>query len=211
MSFSNTSVGDKPADPYTKANSDDPPLQTKVEGLVDLIVNCKFAMLTTHEATTNHLVSRCMALAATETGGIDLLFHTNTESGKTNDLTNDPQVNVSFTNASGEWASISGRATIVTDRSFIHKHYSPGLKAWLGDLGDGTHDGSENDPRIGVIRVKANTATYSLVAKNIFSRATEVVQGAITGKPASINSLREITDAEVQQWRATQGSAPGSG
>lgn len=139
-----------------------------------------------------------------ESGGVDLLFHTNTESGKTNDLTNDPQVNVSFINPSGEWASVSGQATIVTDRSFVKKHYSPALKAWLGDLGDGTHDGSENDPRIGVIRVKASTATYSLVSKNILSRATDVVQGAITGKPASVNRLREISDSDIQQWRATQ-------
>lgn len=153
----------------------------------------------------SHLPTYCpSSYTIQESGGIDLLFHTNTESGKTDDLASDSHVNVSFTNASGEWASISGQATIVTDRSFISKHYSPALKAWLGDLGDGTHDGSENDPRIGVIRVKMITTTYSLVAKNILSRAADVVQGAITGKPAQINSLRQISDAEVKQWRATQ-------
>lgn len=131
------------------------------------------------------------------------MFHTNTESGKTNDLSRDPHVNISFLNASGEWASVAGEATIVTDRSLVKKHYSPALKAWLGDLGDGKHDGSEDDPRIGVIRVKMHTATYSLVAKNILSRAAEVATGAITGKPASVNRLREITDADVKQWRAT--------
>jgi len=204
MSFSNASVGDKPADPYKKANEDTPDLKTKIEDLVEFITNAKFGMLTTHQASTERLVSRCMALAATETGGVDLLFHTNTESGKTDDLSNDPQVNVSFINASGEWASVSGQATVVTDRTLVKKHYSPALKAWLGDLGDGTHDGSENDPRIGVIRVKTNTATYSLVSKNILSRATEVVQGAVTGKPAQTQRLREITDADVKEWRATQ-------
>lgn len=71
----------------------------------------------------------------------------------------------------------------------------------MGDLGDGTHDGSANDPRIAVIRVKTNTATYSLVSKNIFSRAAEVAQGAITGKPASVNSLREISASDIQHWR----------
>lgn len=138
-----------------------------------------------------------------ETGGIDLLFHTNTESGKTNDLSSDPHVNISFTNASGEWASIAGQASIVTDRSLVQKHYSPTLKAWLGDLGDGKHDGSANDPRIGVIRVKTTTATYSLVAKNIFSRIAEVATGAVTGKPAQVNNLREISASEVTDWRAT--------
>ncbi|KAF4513620.1 hypothetical protein G6O67_000868 [Ophiocordyceps sinensis] len=204
MSFSNTSVGDKPADPYKKANQDDVDTKTKINDLVEFVTACKFGMMTTHEASTSHLVSRCMALAATEAGGIDLLFHTNTESGKTSDVSSDPNINISFLNASGEWASVSGEATIATDRDLIKKHYSPALKAWLGDLGDGKHDGSENDPRIGIIRVKMHSATYTLVAKNILSRAAEVVQGAITGKPAHINKLREISAAEVQEWRATQ-------
>ncbi|EQK98835.1 bli-3 [Ophiocordyceps sinensis CO18] len=204
MSFSNTSVGDKPADPYKKANQDDVDTKTKINDLVEFVTACKFGMMTTHEASTSHLVSRCMALAATVSGGIDLLFHTNTESGKTSDVSSDPNINISFLNASGEWASVSGEATIATDRDLIKKHYSPALKAWLGDLGDGKHDGSENDPRIGIIRVKMHSATYTLVAKNILSRAAEVVQGAITGKPAHINKLREISAAEVQEWRATQ-------
>jgi general stress protein 26 len=109
---------------------------------------------------------------------------------------------MSFIDGSGQWASIAGQASVVTDRDLVKKHYSPALKAWLGDLGDGKHDGSENDPRIGVIRVKMNTATYALSAKNILSRATEVATGAITGKPASVNNLREISTADVLQWRA---------
>lgn len=111
---------------------------------------------------------------------------------------------MSFLNVSGEWASVSGVASIITDRSLVKEHYSPLLKAWVGDLGDGVHDGSENDPRIGIIRVKTKSVTYSLVSKNIFSRAGEVVTSAVTGKPAQVNSLREITEADVREWRATQ-------
>lgn len=65
MSFSNTNITDKPADPYKAANKDETSLETKVEGLVNLITTCKFGMMTTHEANTDNLVSRCMALAAT--------------------------------------------------------------------------------------------------------------------------------------------------
>lgn len=142
-------------------------------------------------------------LYSQEAGGLDLLFHTNTESGKVQDLSNDSHINVSFINASGEWASVAGTASVETDRAVVKKYYSPALKAWVGDLGDGTHDGSENDPRIGVIRVKADTASYSLTAKNIFSRVGEVVQGAVTGQPAHVNKLREITEAEAKLWRTT--------
>jgi len=46
----------------------------------------------------------------------------------------------------GEWVSISGKAELSKDRTKVAKYYSPTLKAWLGDLGDGIHDGSPNDP-----------------------------------------------------------------
>lgn len=65
MSFSNTSTGDKPADPYKKANEEEVDLKTKVNDMVDFITKAKFGMMTTHESETNNLVSRCMALAAT--------------------------------------------------------------------------------------------------------------------------------------------------
>jgi hypothetical protein len=112
-------------------------------------------------------------------------------------------------NGSGEWASVSGVAEIVTDRSLIKEHYSPALKAWLGDLGDGTHDGSANDPRIGIIRVKTVSVTYSITSKNFISRVADVAQGTITGNMPSINKLREINESEVQQWRSTHGKVEG--
>lgn len=74
MSFSNTSTGDKPADPYTAANKDEPSLDDKVTTLVDFVTAAKFGMLTTR-TSSGKLVSRAMAVAAKENGGIDLLFH----------------------------------------------------------------------------------------------------------------------------------------
>lgn len=65
MSFSNTNTGELPADPYKKQNAEDPDLNTKVEDLVGFITTAKFGMMTTHQASSNNLVSRCMALAAT--------------------------------------------------------------------------------------------------------------------------------------------------
>jgi general stress protein 26 len=138
-----------------------------------------------------------------ECGGLDLIFHTNTESGKTDDLQSDSHINISFLNSSGEWASLSGTASVVTDRETVKKYYSSQLKAWLGDLGDGKHDGGPEDPRIGVIRVKTETATYALVRKSLPSRALEVAQGIVTGQTASVNKLRELSEQEVETWRSS--------
>lgn len=77
-------------------------------------------------------------------------------------------------NGTGEWASVSGEASVITDRSVVKKYYTPALKAWLGDLGDGKHDGSEDDPRIGVIKVSARTATYAISRSNFITRGVEV-------------------------------------
>ncbi|KAI1399811.1 hypothetical protein F4819DRAFT_398907 [Hypoxylon fuscum] len=202
--FSNTDTGSKPADPYTAANKEgDLPVSEKIETLDKFVSSCKFGMMTTRDTTTGKLVSRCMAIAAKENGGVDQLFFTNTESKKTDELVGDPHVNISFLDSSGQWASVSGTTSIETDRSEIKKYYQPSLKAWMGDLGDGVHDGSENDPRIGVIRVKMTTATYSISDKTLLGFAAQVAKGTVTGEPASVNKLREISESEIKSWRSS--------
>ncbi|KAL1838098.1 hypothetical protein VTJ49DRAFT_3029 [Mycothermus thermophilus] len=197
-----TETATQPLDPYKESNLDkEATLEHKVEDLSHFMKHCKFAMMTTRDAKTGLLMSRCMALAAQETGGIDLLFHTNTTSGKTDDLASDSHINIAFLTSHGEWASVSGKASVVTDRELVKKHYSDHLKAWLGDLGDGVRDGSANDPRLGVIRVKMITAHYSFSRKGPIGQLAEVAQGVITGKVATPNKLREISEAEVDQWR----------
>ncbi|EXJ82794.1 protein bli-3 [Capronia epimyces CBS 606.96] len=193
----------QPADPYKAKNQDEPGLEDKINDLNGFVKTSKFGMMTTRIADSGLLVSRCMALAAQESGGIDLIFHTNTHSGKTSDLESDSHVNISFLNNSGSWASISGTASVSDDRSLVKKYYTPTLKTWLGDLGDGTHDGSENDPRIGIIKVKAITATYAVSKGTSLGRATEMIKGAITGEVANVNDLREISEEEIKQWRSS--------
>ncbi|KAL9946210.1 BLI-3 blue-light-inducible Bli-3 protein [Verticillium nonalfalfae] len=205
--FSNADTGNRPADPYKDANKDEVPLQTKIEDLTQFINATKFAMMTTRDASSGNLVSRAMALAASEVGGIDLLFHTNTESNKTDEIKSDPHVNISFINSSGDWASVSGVSEVVTDRSLVKKHYSSELKAWLGDLGDGKHDGSENDPRIGIIRVKTNTITYAVSHKTFVGKLAQVAEGIVTGSAAQVNKLREISSHDIEKWRASQSLA----
>lgn len=198
--YSHASTGGKPADPYKEANIDNASLKERVEGLVKFIESHKFCLMTTRQKDTGYLVSRCMALAAHE--GIDLLFHTNTESGKTDELVGDPHVNIGFLKEStGDWASVSGTAQILSDREVVKKYYSNQLKAWVGDLGDGVHNGGPNDPRLGVIKIHMRTATYCLTQGNPITRSIEVAKGAITGKPAHVNKLRELTEGELDTYR----------
>ncbi|KAJ5987535.1 hypothetical protein N7451_011900 [Penicillium sp. IBT 35674x] len=201
----NTSTGQHAVDPYKTQNFEDPPLPQKIEDLAAFIAEVKFGMLTTKQSEGDYLASRCMALAAQEHGGIDLIFHTNLFSGKAMDLAVHPQeTNMSFLDPiSGAWASISGTASVVADPDTVQKYYSPALKAWLGDMGDGVHDGGPTDPRIGVIKLEAKLATHVVARKGIIGRAVDTVKGAVQGSVPSVNSIRELSAEELAEWRRT--------
>jgi general stress protein 26 len=219
--FSNADTGSKPADPYTAKNLQDPSLKEKVEDLQSFVDKSKFCMMTT-KTQDGLLASRCMAVAARvsdstckqghapqtniatqEDNGIDFIFHTNTESGKTDDLQEHSDINLAFLNNSGEWASISGTASIETDRARVEKYYSPSLKAWLGDLGDGKHDGGPQDPRIGLIKVTSKTAQYATARRTAVGGAIEFAKGVVTGETAQVNKLRHIEAKEIEQCKFT--------
>lgn len=216
----NTSTGQHPVDPYKTQNFEDPPLPQKIEDLAAFVAEVKFGMLTTKQSDGEYLASRCMALAAQvflylhpylqtiiltitlqEHGGIDLIFHTNLFSGKAMDLAVHPQeTNMSFLDPiSGAWASISGTASVVADADTVQKYYSPALKAWLGDMGDGVHDGGPTDPRIGVIKLEAKLATHVVARKGIIGRAVDTVKGAVQGSVPPVNSIRELSAEELAE------------
>jgi hypothetical protein len=119
------------------------------------------------------------------------------ESGKTDDLKADSDINLGFLNSYGEWASISGKAAVVTDRSEVEKFYSVSLKAWIGDQGDGKHDGGPQDPRICLIKVKTITAQYAVARKGVIGSAIEYAKGVVDGNPPAINKLRYVYASRV--------------
>lgn len=85
----------------------------------------------------------------------------------------------------------------------MKNYYSSALKAWLGDLGDGKHDGGPEDPRIGILKVQAKTATYAISRKNALGRAAGMAQGIVTGNVAAVNKLRELSEEDIITWRAS--------
>ncbi|KFY94793.1 hypothetical protein V500_03058 [Pseudogymnoascus sp. VKM F-4518 (FW-2643)] len=184
-------------DPYKERNVDNTNLSDKVVTLTTFIQTHKYGMLTTRNANSGMLTSRCMALAGTEKNGADLLFHTNTDSGKMSDLASDSHVNVSFMDAEGEWASLSGLVEML-GRDAVKKLYAPELRAWMGDLGDGECNGGPDDPRLGVIKVTVLTATYSVLRAEC---GRQVEEGVKTGKMPCVVRLGEIGKEEVEEWR----------
>lgn len=119
------------------------------------------------------------------------------------DLTVHPkETNMSFLDPiSGAWASISGTASVIGDPAIVKKYYSPALKAWLGDMGDGVHDGGPSDPRIGVIKLETKLATHVVAHKGAIGRAYETVKGVVQGNVPHVNGIRELSLEELAECK----------
>lgn len=104
--------------------------------------------------------------------------------------------------SNGAWASVAGVASVLSDEETVDKYYSTSLKAWLGDLGDGIHDGGRKDPRIGIIKVTAKTATHTVVDKNAVRRTYDMAKGLFTGDVPAFNTVREVTTSELENCKS---------
>jgi hypothetical protein len=88
----------------------------------------------------------------------------------------------------------------------VREHYSPALKAWIGDLGDGKHDGGPEDPRIVLIRVKVATAQYALSSRSIVGQAVAMAKGVLQGEVPVINKLRQVSEQEIEECELFAGT-----
>jgi general stress protein 26 len=118
---------------------------------------------------------------------------------QTDNLTSDPDIRLLFLTPSGELVSISGKTLVETDCDIVKKFYSPALKAWIGDLGDGKHDGGPDDPRICVIRVKAITTQYAIGKISVVGVFVELAKEVTTGEAPNVNCLRQLSEKELAQ------------
>ncbi len=167
----------------------------KIDELYELIEGIETAMFTTRRLT-GQLVSRPMA-TQDRIEGADLWFVTDVETHKLDDLAVDPHVCCSYyNNRSREWVSVSGIARVSKNRAKIRQLYKEDWKAWFGDQG-GDRDGGPNDPRLALILVEAELATYMKVNKPKPVVLFQVLKGMVTGSRVDIGEVREITGAEL--------------
>ena len=167
----------------------------KIDELYDLIEGIETTMFTTRRAT-GQLVSRPMETQA-RIEGADLWFVTNTDTHKLDELELDPHVNCSYyNNRTHEWVSVAGVAHVSKNRNRIRQLYKEEWKAWLGDEG-GEKDGGPNDPRIALIMVEADFATYMKVNKSRPIVLFEILKAKVTHGAPFVGEIREVTGAEL--------------
>ncbi|KAF2196290.1 hypothetical protein GQ43DRAFT_445261 [Delitschia confertaspora ATCC 74209] len=174
------------------------PKDQQVKELFAFIDSKKIGMLNTYRNGVGP-VGRSMSVASRD--GSKLLFLANKHSRKFSDLENNKEVQVAFQDSkTQDWASITGTATTVSSSDpRIKDLWSPGVKAWFGDIGDGKHDGGKEDPRITLIEVKPTYAVYWLHQVGALGFAKEIASAAMTGKVADTGVLRELSKADLER------------
>jgi general stress protein 26 len=179
----------------SSAHSEGMATSKKIDELYDLIEGIETAMFTTRRPN-GQLVSRPMQ-TQDRIEGCDLWFVTDSDTHKLDDLALDPHVNCAYyNNKSREWVSVSGVAHVSKNRNRIRQLYKEDWKAWFGDEG-GERDGGPNDPRLALIMVEAEIATYMKVNKPRPVVLFEVLKAMVTGSRVDIGDIREVTAGEL--------------
>ena len=165
--------------------------QEQLDELYQLIEKIEVAMLTTRRPD-GRLVSRPMATQERDPIA-ELWYVTDIESHKLDELEHDPQVNLAFFHTkTREWVSVSGTASITTDREQIRRLYKPDWKMWFGEV-DEVRDGGPDDPRLALILIDADTVIYMKQEKSKPAVLFELAKGMVSGDQPDIGDVKRLS------------------
>jgi general stress protein 26 len=157
--------------PATETQAEAPTREEAIRKISDLIHGIRIAMLTT-TGTDGSLHSRPMATQNSRFNG-ELWFLTGLHSGKVHEIRNDSEVALTYVDEKHTFVSLSGRATVSTDRAKIEELWSPTYQAWFPE--------GKEDPEISVLRVDVDRAEYWDAPANAIVRNVQILARAISG------------------------------
>ena len=141
------------------------------EHLYDLLKDFDTAMLVTR-SSDGHMHARPMAVAEMRPDA-DAYFVTGIDSPKVAEINANPGVTLIFQSKT-QFASVSGRATIVRDKALIDRLYKEDWKIWFPE--------GKSDPSISILKFNAQDGEYwdnagAQGLKFLFRAATAYVKG----------------------------------
>ncbi len=143
-----------------------------VAKLWDLIKAVEIAMLVTEDG--EHLRSRPMAMSQKEFDGT-LWFFTRASAHKVAEVNQEHRVNLSYAHpGKQDYVSVSGRASLVRDRTAIDQHWSELLRTWFPK--------GKDDPDIALLKVTVQQAEYWDAPSSTMLHAYGYVKATLTGK-----------------------------
>ncbi|KAF2025055.1 hypothetical protein EK21DRAFT_104250 [Setomelanomma holmii] len=195
---------DSKIDPsVSKQYDSETPVDQQIQDFYKIADGLKVGILNTYRNGVGP-VGRSMAIA--KRAGPDFLFLGNAHSKKFTDLEKNKEVQITFQNSKDQsWISVTGEAVTTSNSDpRIKDVWSQGTRAWFGDLGDGTHTGGPEDPRMTLIEVKSKYVGYYATDVSMLGMAKEVIVAAVTGGVANTGKLRELSEQDLQKARSSQ-------
>ncbi|KFN50663.1 pyridoxamine 5'-phosphate oxidase family protein [Arenimonas composti] len=142
------------------------------------------AMLVTRSLDGKRLLSRPLGTAEVEFDG-DLWFASGRDSEKVREVQADPAVNVTFASeAKNSYVSLSGRASIITDRAKIEELWSPLMKPYF--------PAGKDDPNLCLIHVEVETAEYWDSPGGLLGSALHFAVAGVTGDAAALSENERV-------------------
>ena len=151
--------------------------------VAELIKDIRVAMLTTVSGDGS-LHSRPMATQNTPFNG-EIVFLTSENSGKVDEIKQDAEVNLCYSDAKSSYVTLSGRAAISNDRALINALYEPSYKAWFPE--------GPSDPTIRVLRIKIDQAEYWDAPSSAILRKVQVLARAASGGKTTVGEHAHVT------------------
>ncbi len=132
-----------------------------------------FAMLTTEDG--GKLRARPMINAQDEFDGT-IWFFTKASSHKVDEVKQDHEVGVTYADAGKqEYVSLSGRATLVTDKSTVAAHWSEPMRTWFPK--------GVEDPEAALLKIDVEAAEYWDAPNSTMVHAFGYLKARLTGEP----------------------------
>ena len=163
------------------------PVLSREEGLKkvgELISEIQIAMLTT-VSPDGSLHSRPMATHKEEPFQGELYFLTGAHTGKVDEVENDSEVNLQYVDPKHTYVALTGRASIVNDRSLIDRLWNPSYKAWFPQ--------GKDDPEIRVLRVQVEGAEYWEAPSSAVVRNVKILARAVTGGKTPVGEHARVS------------------
>ena len=157
--------------------------QDQVDKLWAMIKDTQIAMLTSEDG--GHLRARPMAASQTSFDGT-LWFFTRASAHKVAEVKQDEHVGVTYAEpAKQNYVSLSGTATLVTDKVAIDEHWSEVLRTWFPK--------GKEDPDVALLKVTITQAEYWDAPNSKMLHAYGYVKAALTGTPPSPGGNEKVT------------------
>lgn len=157
--------------------------QEQVAKIWEMMKDIRSAMLTSEDG--GHLRSRPMVPCQKSFEGT-LWFFTREHGHIVSEVAHSPQVNVSYADSSAQnYVSLSGSASVVTDKRTMEQHWSELMRTWFPKGID--------DPDVALLKVDVEQAEYWDAPNSKMVYAYGYLKARLTGEPPHPGENEKVT------------------